>query len=550
MQKQPTIRLIALASLLALAACGGGQSESKPQASAAPASGELAEKQVLVINNSAEPESLDPHKVSGVPESNLIRQMLVGLTSTDNDGKTVPGMAESWENVDFKVWTFKLRDAKWSNGDPVTAEDFAYSMRRVVDPKTASPYASYLADAKVLNAQDVIDGKKEPSALGVKVIDDKTLEITLSEPVPYFPDMLIHTSTKPVNKKTVEALGDKWTAPENFVANGPYQLSAWTVNDRIVMKRNPNYYDNANTKIEEVTFLVVNSSVTDVQRYKAGEIDVTYNDLPNDQFASIKQEMGSELKVSPYLCTYYYEFNNAKAPFNDARVRKALALALDRDTMAEKVVGRGETPAYQFVPPATAGNQAFTPDWKAWSKEQRIEEAKKLLAEAGYGPDKPLSFELLYNTNENHKKNAVAASALWKEALGFVEATLTNQEWKTYLDSRRNGNYQMARAGWCSDYNEGSSFLNILKTGNSSNYGKYSNSEFDQLMAKTVVSGTSDEQRNALYAQAEAVLDKDAPDIFVYHYVSPRLVKPYVAGYSDKDPQDNFQVKYWSVLKH
>ncbi len=536
--------LLCIGLAFGLSACGGGDSTANH------AAGELSAEQSIVINNGAEPESLDPHKVSGMPESNLLRQLLVGLTSTDNDGNTMPGMAESWENKDFTVWTFKLRDAKWSNGEPVTAEDFAYSMRRVVDPKTASPYASYLADAKMLNAQDILDGKKPADSLGVKVIDPKTLEITLSEPVPYFPDMLIHTSTKPVHKATVEKLGDKWTAPGNFISNGPYTLKSWTVNDKIVLERNPAYYDNAHTTINQVTLLAIPSPVTDLQRYKAGEIDVTYNDLPTEQFASIKSSMGSELHINPYLCTYYYEFNTAKAPFDNVLVRKALQLALDRETLAEKVVGRGETPAYQYVPPATQGMKNFTPEWQAWSKEQRIAEAKKLLESAGYSAAKPLSFELLYNTNENHKKNAVAAAALWKEALGFVNVNLVNQEWKTYLDTRRNGRYQAARAGWCSDFNEPASFLNILKSDNSSNYGKYSSADYDALLAKTVVPGTSAEQRADLYSQAEAVLDRDAPDIFVYHYVSPRLVKPYVAGYSNKDPQDNYQVKYWSVLKH
>ncbi len=535
-----------------LAACGGGDKGQAPasgQSTAAP-SGELAEKQSIVLNNGAEPESLDPHKVSGVPEANILRQLLEGLTNTDVDGNTMPGMAESWENKDNKVWTFKLRDAKWSNGDPVSAEDFAYSFRRVLDPKTASPYASYLADAKVMNAQDIVDGKKSPDTLGVKVIDAKTLEVTLSEPVPYFPDMLIHTSVKPVHKATVEKFGDKWTAPENFVGNGAYKLKTWAVNSQIVLERNKGYYDDAKTKINEVTMLPVSSAITDVNRYKAGEIDITYNDLPTEQFASLKKELGDQVKISPMLCTYYYEMNTVKAPFNDAKVRKALALALDRDTMVDKVVGRGETVAYQFTPPAAQGMSDLAPEWKGWSKEQRITEAKKLLGEAGYSDAKPLTFELLYNTNENHKKNAVAAAALWKEALGFVNVTLTNQEWKTYLDTRRNGRQQMARAGWCADYNETSSFLNTLKSNNSGNYGKYKSAAFDEALTKSLMAETTPEQRADFYKQAEAALDADQPNVNVYHYVNARLVKPYVAGYSTKDPMDNFQLKYWSILKH
>ncbi len=543
--------LLALSAAFGLAACGGGNgsgsSAGKPSETQ---SSELADKQEIVINNGAEPESLDPHKVSGVPESNALRQMFVGLTATDNDGNTAPGMAESWESADNKVWTFKLRDAKWSNGDPVTAEDFVYSMRRVTDPATASPYASYLADVKVANATEILEGKAKPETLGVKAVDPKTLEITLSEPVPYLPDVLIHTSVKPVHPATVEKFGEKWTSPANIVVNGPYKLAAWDVNSQIVLERNSAYYDDANTTINRAVLLPIPSPPTDISRFKAGEIDVTYNDIPTEQFKTLQQEMGEQMKVAPYLCSYYYEFNHTKPPFDNPKVRKALQLSLDRDTLVSKVVGRGETVAYQFTPPATQGMEQFTPEWKAWDKAKRIEEAKKLLAEAGYSTAKPLTFELLYNTNENHKKNAVAAAALWKEALGFVNVNLVNQEWKTYLDTRRNQRQQMARGGWCADYNEASTFLNTFKSDNSSNYGKYKSAEFDGLMKQTLAAGVSPEARANLYKQAEAVMDKDAATVFVFHYVNARLVKPYVAGYSVKDPMDNWQIKNWKILKH
>ncbi|WP_274585533.1 ABC transporter substrate-binding protein [Neisseria leonii] len=553
MQKQPTVRLIALASLLALAACGGEKAAApaaSPAASGAPVSGELAEKQSVTINNAAEPESLDPHKVSGVPESNISRQMFVGLTSTDNDGNTVPGLAEKWETEDNKVWRFTLRDAKWSDGEPVTAEDVVFSFRRLTDPATASPYATYLADAKMLNAQEIVDGKAKPDTLGVKALDAKTVELTLTEPVPYLPDMLVHTSPKVVSKKAVETHGDKWTQPENIVVNGPYKLKSWTVNERIVLERNPQYFDNANTKIDEVTMLAVPSSTTDVNRFKAGEIDVTQDEIPTEQFKSLQAELGDQLKVSPKLCTYYYEFNHTKAPFDNPNVRKALTLAFDRPLFAEQILGQGQTPAYQFTPPAAQGMKDYEPEWKSWPKEKRIEEAKKLLAEAGYSESNPLKFELLYNTNENHKKLATAAAANWKKDLGFVDVTLNNQEWKTYLDTRRTQKHQMSRGGWCADYNEASTFLNTFKSDNSSNYGKYKSAEFDSLMSRTLGGDVTPEQRGELYRQAEGVLDKDAATIFVYHYVSPRLVKPYVQGFSSNDPLNNFQVKYWSILKH
>ncbi len=510
----------------------------------------LADTQELTINNGTEPESLDPHKVSGVPEAGVIRQMLEGLTSTNADGKTIAGMATEWTSDDNKVWTFKLRDANWSNGDPVTAQDFVYSLRRVVDPNTASPYSSYLVDAKVAGAEQIVEGAAGIETLGVEALDDKTLQVTLSDTVPYFPDMMIHTSVKPVHQKTVEAFGDKWTAPENIVVNGPYKVSKWQINDEIVLTRNPEYYDDANTTLDTITVLPIPSSVTDVARYQAGEVDVTNNEIPTEQFASLQQQHGDELKISPLLCTYYYEFNTVKAPFDNPKVRRALAMALDRDTIVDKVIGQGQTAAYQLTPTSTNGDIENTPEWSTWNQEQRVAEAKKLLNEAGYNENNPLTFELLYNTNDNHKKLAVAASSLWKQALGFVDVTLTNKEWKTYLDTRRNGNYQLARAGWCADYNEPSTFLSIVKSGNSNNHGKYSSANFDNLVAQTLKPDVTDTQRSGLYTQAEAQLDEDMGLLPIYHYVSPRLIKPYVIGFSQNDPLDNWQGKGISIAKH
>ncbi|MCG6504549.1 ABC transporter substrate-binding protein [Kingella sp. SNUBH-2017] len=537
---------LALGLGAALAACSGEPAAQKP----IQVSNEPAEKQEIVVNNGAEPETLDPHKSSGVPESNILNQLLVGLTGTDPDGKTVPALAEKWESADNQTWVFHLREAQWSNGDPITADDFVYSMRRVVDPLTASPYASYLGDAKVKNAEEIANGKAKPEELGVKALDAKTLQITLSSPVPYFPDMLVHSSTRPVNAKVVEKHGSKWTLPENFVGSGPLRIAEWVVNEKIVLERNDKFFGNADNSISRLTVLPISSPITDVNRFKAGEIDMTYNDLPSDQFKQLKEEMGDQMKISPYLCTYYYEFNHRQAPFDNPKVRRALSLAFDRELFVEKIVGRGEAPAYQLTPTATQGMKDYVPDWKAWDKAKRLEEAKKLLQEAGYSAEKPLKFEILYNTNENHKKNAVAVAALWKENLGFVEAELNNQEWKTYLDGKRNGKFQMARSGWCGDYNEPSAFLNVFKSNNSSNYGRYNSPAYDDLMRRTLAPGVSSEERAELYHKAEAELDKDSASIFAYHYVSARLVKPYLSGYSDRDPLNYWQAKDWKVMKH
>lgn len=549
-----TSTAIALSMALALTACGkptGKDGEiEKNSENKQTVSSELAEVQEIVLNNATEPESLDPHKVSGVPEGNIIRQIMVGLTTTAPDGSTIPGIAESWESSDNKVWIFKLRDAKWSNGDPITAEDFVYSLQRLVTPETASPYSSYIADAKVTNAQDIIDGKAKPETLGVKAIDDKTLEITLSQPVPYFPDVMIHTSVKPLHKKTIEKFGDKWTDPEHIVVNGPYKLSEWKVNDKIVLERNGEYFDNENTTINKVTFLPITSEVTGISRYKADELDMT--GVPSELFKKVKQESPDELHVGPNLCTYYYEFNTVKPPFDKASVRRALALALNRDIITDKVLGQGQTPAYQFTPPSTQGGVKNTPEWEGWDQNKRNEEAKKMLQEAGYSADNPLTFDLLYNTSEGHKKIAVAVDALWKQALGtdMIKVNMINQEWKTYLDARRNGNYQISRAGWCGDYNEASTFLNIMQSTNGQNHGKYNSEVYDNAIASTLKPGVDAMKRTELYNQAEAELDKDMPLINIYHYVSVGLYKPYLLNFPKQDPLKNWQIKDVKIAKH
>lgn len=514
-----------------------------------PAGVQLADKQSLVRNNGAEVQSLDPHKIEGVPESNINRDLFEGLVIGDINGHPIPGVAESWDNKDFKVWTFHIRkDAKWSDGSPVTAQDFVYSWQRLADPKTASPYASYLQYGHVANVDDIIAGKKPATDLGVKAIDDHTFEVTLSEPVPYFYKLLVHPSVSPVPKAAIEKYGEKWTQPANIVTNGAYKLKDWVVNERIVLERNTNYWDNAKTVINQVTYLPIASEVTDVNRYRSGEIDMTYNNMPIELFQKLKKEIPKEVHVDPYLCTYYYEINNQKAPFTDVRVRTALKLALDRDIIVNKVKNQGDLPAYSYTPPYTDGMKLVEPEWFKWSQEKRNEEAKKLLAEAGYTADKPLTFNLLYNTSDLHKKLAIAVASIWKKNLG-ANVKLENQEWKTFLDSRHQGTFDVARAGWCADYNEPTSFLNTMLSDSSNNTAHYKSPAFDKIIGDTL-QVTDEAKRADLYAQSEQQLDKDSAIVPVYYYVNARLVKPWVGGYTGKDPLDNIYVKNLYIIKH
>lgn len=518
-----------------------------------PAGTELAEKQELVFNNSAEPTSLDPAKIQGDVEGNLSHQLFEGLVTSNEQGHILPGVAKSWEHSDdYKTWIFHLRDnAKWSNGEPVTAQDFVYSWQRLTDPKTASPYQTYLEFISLKNIHDVDEGKKPVSELGLKALDDHTLELTLDAPVPYVDKIVEHYVLLPVNKKVVEKYGDQWTKPENIVGNGAFKLDQHRVNEKIVLVRNPNYWDNEHTVLNKITLLPIPEASTDINRYRAGEIDISGKEIPPEVFQQLKKELPDELVVGPTLCTYLYEINNKKAPFDDVRVRKALALALDRDIIADKVMGQGQKPAYVFTPPYTSGAEKIkNPEWANWTQKQRNEEALKLLNEAGFNKTHPLNFNLLYNTSESHKKVAIAASSIWKKNLnGVVNIKLENQEWKTYIDTRHNGTFDVARAGWCADYNEPTTFLNYYLSNFPTNTAFYKNAEYDKLLADAKIAPTDDQRQND-YAKAEEILEKDMASINVYHYVQPRLVKTYVKGFAALNPTISYYLKDVYITKH
>ena len=534
-----TAAVLAVAFLFSLTGCGGSSSAAS-----------------FTWFVDTIPTNLDPQVASAASDVIACENLYSGLVRKNSDGEIVPDLAESWTvSPDGKTYTFQLKDVltyravKGASTDyAITAEDFVYSWQRLVDPKTASPYASYPQYGHIVNVDEIIDGKKAPSELGVKAIDDHTLEVTLSEPVPYFYKLLVNPAMSPVYKPAIEKFGEKWTQPGNIVTNGAYTLKDWVVNERIVMERNPHYWDNAKTVINTVTWLPTSSEVTYVNRYRSGELDMTYNQLPIELFQKLKKEIPNELHVDPYLCTYYYEINNQKAPFTDVRVRTALKLGLDRDIIANKVKGQGDLPAYGYTPPYTDGAKLTEPEWFTWSQEQRNEEAKKLLAEAGDSADKPLTFNLLYNTSDLHKKLAIAAASLWRKNLG-IDVKLVNQEWKTFLDTRHQGTYDVARAGWCADYNEPTSFLNTMLSDSSMNTAHYKSPAFDKIMAESV-KASDEAQRTAAYAKAEQQLDKDSAIVPVYYYVNARLVKPWVGGYTGKDPMDNVYTKDLYVIKH
>ena len=495
-----------------------------------PAGTALAEKQELVRNNGSEPSSLDPHKVESDVEFNIISDLFDGLVSVSPAGEIQPRLAAKWDNKDNTVWTFHLRPGvTWSDGTAITAQDIVWSWQRLVSPATASPYASYPGNMHIVNAQDIAQGKKTPDTLGVKALDDATLEVTLSQPNAAFLPMLAHPSLVPIDKVLVSRFGEKWTKPEHMVTSGAYKLSRWVVNERIVAERNPRYWDNAATVINKVTYLPISSEAADVNRYKAGEIDIVFT-LPINQFTQLKKTMGEQLNVSPQLATYYYEFNTTRPPFNDPRVRLALNMALDKDIIAEKVLGQGQRPAWLISQPDIGGVKLHNPDYASWPRDKRIAEAKKLLSEAGYNDSHPLVFNLLYNTSESHQRVAIAASSMWKKNLD-VEAKLQNQEWKTMLDTMHTHNFDAVRYAWIADYDDAATFLNNFRTGDSENTSQYSNPAYDEAL-RNAAKAPDVATRGKFYQQAEDLLGKDVPAVPVYHYVRTHLVKPWVGGFT------------------
>jgi oligopeptide transport system substrate-binding protein len=484
---------------------------------------------VLKRGNGAEPATLDPHKSTGVTESNIQRDIFEGLVGESAKGELIPGAAERWTiSTDGLEYRFQLRkDGRWQNGDPVAAEDFAYSLRRAVDPATASDYAFILAP--ILNAEAITAGKAPPDQLGVSAEGPLELKIRLKAPTPYFLGLLAHSTAYPVHRASLEKHGDRFTRPGNLIGNGPYQLVEWTPQSRVVLRKAKTYREADSIRIDEVHFYPIEDGNTELRRYRAGELDMT-NSVPIDQLDWVFKNLPREYRVSPYLGTYYYAFNLAKPPFQGNKaLRRALALALDRDILTSKVTKAGQIPAFGWVPPGVAGYQSQSLAEARISQADRITLAKKLYAEAGYSDQKPLEVEILYNTSEAHKQIAVAVAGMWKSALG-VRTRLTNQEWKVYLSTRQQGNFQIARAGWIGDYNDANTFAEIFVTGAGLNEGGYSNPGYDRLVRQAALTAEPRARANLLQ-QAERTLLDDLPILPIYFYVSQALVKPHVTGW-------------------
>ena len=495
-----------------------------------PAGTQLAATQNLVRGNGAEPASLDPDKVEDNSSMAIVNDLFEGLVRVDNNGKVIPALADSWQTSDHKTWTFHIRPgATWSDGSPITAQDFVYSWRRLSDPKTASPYASFTANAHILNAQAVIDGKMPTDKLGVSAPDAATVKVVLDQPVSYFLQFVAHPSLFAISEKDVEKYGDSWTQPGHMVSSSAYQLSDWVVNEKITLKRNPKYWDNAHTVINQVTYLPISDSSAELNRYLSGEITIT-STIPAIEFARMKKEKPDQVYVAPQLSVFYFDINSTRAPFNDPKVRQALNLALNKDIISEKVVGMGRTAAWTIAPLSMGGVTVTPPAWAHWTQTQRIAKARQLLKQAGYSDAHPLSFSLLYNNNNDNQRVAIAAASMWKSALG-VKASLLNQEWKSMLDTMHQGQFQLVRYTWGADYNEYSTFLNTFRSGDSNNTGGFSNKEYDNEISAAQSAQTPAETA-AHYQKAMDIAANETPAIPIFYDAQDYMVKTDVGGFA------------------
>ncbi|MFZ5647024.1 MAG: peptide ABC transporter substrate-binding protein [Bacillota bacterium] len=506
------IVLLALTIFLAvsLAGCWGG------------AAGKSKSTQVVRYNVCTEPETLDPALATGVPEGTILANMLEGLVRYGPNNEIRPGIAREWKiSPDGLVYTFKLREAKWSNGDPVTAGDFVYSWKRVLDPKTASDYAYQLYYIK--GAEEYNSGTGKAENVAVRAVDDLTLEVTLKAPAPQFLGLTAYPTLFPVNPGADRENKDWHKVMEKYVVNGPFKPVKWDHNQKIELVKNDKYWDAKNVKLEKLEIYLIDNIDTGYNMYKAGQLDFQ-DEVPTQELARLKA--ANEVKIYPDASVYFYRFNVSKKPFDDARVRKAFAMAINRQEIVDKVTMAGQIPAYSFVPygiPDTDGKDFRTSAGNQFFRED-LAEAKKLLADAGYPDGKGFpKVSILTNAHAGHQKTAQAIQQMWKQNLG-VEAGITVQDWKVYNDSVDNLNYDIARAGWGPDYLDPMTFIDLFVTKGGNNDTGWSNKDYDSLVARANSTGDQKARMDAMH-RAEKLLMEEMPVMPIYFYTNPGLIR-------------------------
>ncbi|NRF64402.1 peptide ABC transporter substrate-binding protein [Vibrio coralliilyticus] len=531
--------------LIALSAIATALFASNALAKPYPSGTQLAEKQEIVLNNGAEVTSIDPAKQAAEPAFNLGRDLFEGLTVQDKQGKTIPGIAESWQaNDNNTVYTFTLRQSQWSNGDPLTAHDFVYSWQRLIDPKTASPYAWFAAIPGIKNSAKIMKGEAPANTLGVRAIDDHTFEVTLEKPVPFFIKLLSHPVLAPVHQATVEKYASEWTQPKNIVTNGAFTVSEWKVNEKMVMTKNEKYWDADNVILDQITWLPIGDANVALNRYLAGEIDQALSIPAAQKNKLLKQYPEQVADTSASLGSTFYYLNTSKGPTKDLRVRQALSYAIDRNIITKAIAKNGGIPMFTLVPPQTDGFKSHTPEFATWTQQQRNAKAKALIKEAGYSKSNPLKLTFTVPTFSKDIKMATAMAGMWKSVLG-AQIEIKQLEPKVFYALKDPGNIN--RGGWTADYNEASTWLDIFVSTGEYNDSKYNNPEYDRLMAES--KSLSDPSQE--YIAAEKLLIQDMAIIPMYRNGNDQyLIKDYIGGYERTNPESSYYRKNVYVKAH
>ena len=517
------VHLVPLAILATLAACSRSPTQG--------AGGAAPHEAILVRGGGPDPDSLDPQKARGFEAQSVLRDLCEGLTTLDKHAAVAPGVASTWgASPDGKTYVFKLRrEARWSNGQPLVAADFVAALERLVDPATGSGYAEYI-DA-IVNAADITAGRKPPRSLGVTAPDDSTVAIQLATAAPYLPTLLSHPATCPVHRPTLAQHPEGFARPGVMVSNGAFVLKEWVQGSYILAARNHYYWNDAATHLDAVKYLLIPDENAELARYRGGELEITFV-VPRGQFDWIKAHLAAELHVFPQLATNYYGFNLRRPPFRDnLKLRRALSLVVDRDKLAQLVLRVGELPAWGWVPPGVDHYTSQSFDYRSAPLGERLREAQRLYAEAGFSREHPVRFELRYNSGEVHTKLAVAVASMWKEALG-ADVRLTQVEFKSLLQDIDRGDVEMFRSSWTGDYNDAYTFAQYLKSDFGVNLPHYSSAEYDALVTRAAAE-TDAGRREALLEEAERVALREHPLIPLYFYVNKHLVKPEVLGWYD-----------------
>ena len=538
-------RVVLVCSLLWLAACGdqerdfGRPLEQRSQPvelvlleDGRPHPAVLAPDQIVRRGNGEEPETLDPHRAQGVPAAHILRDLFEGLTTESADGDIIPGVALRWNiSRDARTYTFYLhRDLIWSNGDPLNAEDFVYSLQRALSPETSSSAARTLMP--ILNAREVLAGELPVEELGITLLDEFTMQITLTGPTPYFLGLLASPVAYPVNRKNLEEYGDQFSKAGQLVSNGAYVLKSWVPRVNIELEKNPNYREAGTVIIQRVIYVPTEDRSAEVKQFRSAELDWT-NEVPNNQFQWLQRYYPDELVISPWMGSYFFGFNLTQEPFIDnPSLRMALILAIDRQIITDKVTQFGELPSFALVPPGIDGYVPFSPEYADWSQDERDHEARRLYEQAGYSEDQPLRVEIRYNSSANNQKIALAIASMWKQVLG-VHVTMVNEEFRVFLQNRAQKVItQVFNAGWISDYNDPYSFLELFRTGHGRNDYGYSNTSFDALLDEVGLERVR-ARRERLMFEAERVLMSDHVVIPIFSYVTKRLVNLHLQGWQN-----------------